>query len=152
MFLQRYRVQGKGYVVIPRSLICNQLFAKRHQGKFHHFKMLFCKRDTDNGKEQQQAKNNMRDRDPDTAAKDPDDVEQKRNTAVPLRSAYCPLSKWPKGKQSKLKTLQPEGYAYDGKAKHKATYKITDRSKEAAEQEPDQVAQCIHVWSKDCLK
>ena len=114
--------------------------AKRHQRYFHHLKMLAGKGNADDSKEQQDAKNDVGQGNPDAATKNPDNIKQQADAAGSLRGAYHLLAKRPECKHPQLKTLQPERNANDSEAKYQATSQIAQRSKESAENQPDDIA------------
>jgi hypothetical protein len=66
------------------------------------------------------------DRDPYTAAKDPDDVKDSSDTAG--WSGYIPYlaAEGHEGKEGDLKALQAERNANDGEAKNKPAYEVFD--------------------------
>ena len=62
------------WIVKIQNSYVNNRFPKRHQGNFNEFKMLACKRNTDNGDKKQQAKNNVANGQPDAGTEKPDKI------------------------------------------------------------------------------
>ena len=82
--------------------------------------------------------------DPEATTKDPDDVHDQRQATGRCCIAHYFLTKGPQRQYAQLKALQPKGNTDDGEAKHKATYKVAKGRKESAEDEPDEIAECVH--------
>ncbi len=78
--------------------------------------MLPAKRNTNDGEVQQYAEENVRDSSPQAAAQQPDDVKHSRETTRVTAIAYHLCAKRCQHYKAYLKTLQAEGYPYNGKA------------------------------------
>lgn len=117
-----------------------QPLPKRHQADFYKLKMLSAERYADDTDIQQYTKYDMRDSSPQPAAQQPDDVEYSSEATCITAIAYHLRAKWRQYYQSYLKALQPERYAYDGKAQNSTADKIAQSTNEPAKDQPDDIA------------
>jgi hypothetical protein len=107
--------------------------------------MLAGKRKADNSNGKQQPKHNMRDRDPEAGKDQSDQVQHYGQTATAAGGVHGHASKRPEYKTGEFKTLQPERDTDNGETKHKTTNKIEQCGKESPEEQPDQIAKCVHT-------
>ena len=78
--------------------------------------MLPCKGNPDNGNGQDDPEYNVCDSNPDSAAEDPDNVQQHSKAAATGGGANGHAAERPENKAGQLKTLQAERNANDGAA------------------------------------
>ncbi len=107
---------GKSPDLRNNNKISHQPFTKRHQAYFYQLKMLAAKGDTNDSEVQQYAEDNMRDGSPQSAAEQPDDVEDCSKATCIIGIAYYLRTKRCQHYKAYLKTLQAEGYPYNGEA------------------------------------
>jgi hypothetical protein len=107
--------------------------------------MLAGKRDTDYGDKEEQAKQDMRKGNPDTAENKPYDIQQNRKTAIAARSVYGHPAKRPQNECGKLEALQAKRNTYDGATKHKAANNVSQCGYQPAKHQPDKIAKGIHL-------
>ncbi len=74
----------------------------------------------------QQSEEQVRNRDPDTTAENPDDIEYRGYTACRAGNVPYLATEWHQGKDGDLKTLKTEWDANNGEAKDKAAYQVFD--------------------------
>ena len=106
--------------------------------------MLAGKGNPDYSDRQQQPENNMTDGQPDAAAEKPDQIQHQADTAAAGSRVNCHAPKRPQYKCRQLKTLQPERNANDGGTKHHTANAIKQGRIQAAEKQPDQIANRVH--------
>lgn len=106
--------------------------------------MLPRKRDTDDGNGEQQAKQQVPKRHPDTTCKYPDDIEDGGQAACwrICFSHICP--KRHQRQQSYFKALQAKRNTNDGNAKAEAYNKIPYSGEETAKNQPDNISNQTH--------
>ncbi len=101
--------------------------------------MLPAPGNADNGDSKQQTENQVRERYPYTADKDPDNVEDRgQATRLPRHVSHLP-AKWKQSKETNLKTLQSKRNTDNRQAKEKTADHILYKCKKAPEDEPDDV-------------
>lgn len=106
--------------------------------------MLVGERDADDGDRQQDAEKEVDERDIESPAKQPEQVEE--NGQAPGRGVavdHLP-SEGPDNQARELKTLNAEGNPDNGAAKDDAPGHITDGGGESPEKKPDQVPEQVH--------
>ena len=107
--------------------------------------MLAGKRYTDYSHKEEQAKQDMRKGNPDTAENKPDDIQKNGKTAIAAWGAHGHPAKRPQNKCSKLETLQAKRNTYDGATKHKAANNVSQCGYQPAKHQPDKITKCIHL-------
>lgn len=106
--------------------------------------MLLRKRDPDDGEKQQDAQRDMPEREAEPAAEDPDDVAEQRQAATRGGRSLHALAEGREHGRRQLEQLQAPGNAHDGAAQEKAAEEVGEKGKEAAEEQPQDVAQQVH--------
>lgn len=74
-----------------------------------------------------------------SAAQQPDNVEQHRQAAGITTAAHNLSAKWREYHKAHLKALQTEWYAHNGKAKYQSAKEITQRTEQTTEYKPDDI-------------
>jgi len=88
------------------------------------------------------------DRHPETAANDPDNIQDRRKATGIIAGTVHLFSKGPEYHTRQLKALNTEWDTNDGAAKGDATYQITNGCEQAAEYEPDDITEKIKWHSR----
>ena len=123
------------------NLSVDDSFPKGHQRNRNQFKVLVGERDADDGDRQQDAEKEVDERNIESPAKQPEQVEE--NGEAPGRGGsvdHLP-SKGPDDQTREFKTLNAEGNTDEGAAKDDAPGHITDGGGESPEKKPDQVSE-----------
>lgn len=115
--------------------------SERHQRKLDHLKMLPAERDANDGNAQKNTEKDMIDRDPNSTTEDPDNIQDKGQTAHIVAAAIYLCTKWPEHHHCQLKTLKPERNTNNSAAQYDTSNKITDGAKQPATYEPDNITQ-----------
>ena len=142
-------ISGRNSLLNHNSQFINSqnLLPKRRQRQPRHLKMLPSKRYANDGDAKENPKKQVGEGNPDAADKNPDDIHQDAEaTARAIRRPNLATER-PEGEDGKFQRLDAERYADDGNHKDKAGNQIFHRRDEATEEEPDDVAEKIHVIS-----
>lgn len=106
--------------------------------------MLFCKRQTDNRDRKQNTENQMRQRDPYSAQKDPDNVKNSRKATRGARYLPHMLAEGEERHNTYFKTLDTERDANDSQAERQPGGHIFEKNDKSAENKPDNVSNEVH--------
>jgi hypothetical protein len=79
------------------------------------------------------------------AAEQPDDIREYRQAAHAAIGGHHSFAKGPEHEAGQFETLQTEGYAYEGEAQYKPAKDIAQRGGQTAKDQPEDVADEIHV-------
>jgi len=109
--------------------------------------MLFRKRQADDRDREQDTKNEVRERDPDPAQENPDDIENGGQTARIGGHVPHMLPEWEECHDPDFETLDTEGDADDRQAQCEPGGHVFDKNDKSAENKPDDVSDEVHERS-----
>lgn len=110
--------------------------------------MLHAPRDAHDGDAEQQAEYAVDNGNLPPAEQDPEQVHHRGEATGLARPEDHRMAERPESKRPQLEELQPERNPDDGHAHHQAHDEIQDRNDEAAEEQPEDIAEKSH----NCVK
>jgi len=121
----------------------HNLLPKRRQGEFGHFKMLGAKGDANNSYVEKNPKKQMSQANTQSSKDDPQNIHQDRQaSAAPFVNNFA--SKGPQCQKGELDGLDSKRNPDDGNHQTQACDQIPNSGKEAAKDQPDNIAQKFH--------
>jgi hypothetical protein len=119
--------------------------AKGGQGETGQFEMLHAPGNSNNGDAEQEAKNNVKESNPQAGDQQPDYIQEavEASGQFPFINSES-AAKRPEAKRADLDQLKTKWDPYDGDHHGKSPQKISYSGGQSAEQKPDQVAKKIH--------
>jgi hypothetical protein len=120
------------------------LFPEGHEGNRDEFEVLGGKGEPDDGDGEEEPEKEVDEGGVKPSAKEPDDVEQGRQTTGGGGSAHDLLTKGPEYQVGQFETLKAKGNADDRTAEQKTADNISQGGKEASAYHPDEISQQVH--------